>query len=241
MLIIAHRGASGYAPENTIAAINLAIKQGCDGIEMDVQLTQDGEVVVYHDWTVDRTTNGTGEIKDLTLEEIRKLDAGSWFSHEFIGEKVPTLEEVLKYIPKTLLLNVEIKSKSFDERGLEDKVADILKKHDRIEHTVVSSFNHLCIQKISKINSDIKLGGLYEAHLLEACKYFESNNLNLYSLHPNNYYLNADLVKEAQDNGMKLYCWTVNDVKRARELQLLGVNGIITNYPDILNKSQFLD
>ena len=95
MLIIAHRGASGYAPENTLASMELAIKLGCDAIELDIHLTKDQQIVVCHDFTVDRTTNGRGEIENLTLEDIKKLDAGSWFSDEFKGEKIPTLEEVI--------------------------------------------------------------------------------------------------------------------------------------------------
>ncbi|SDK01923.1 glycerophosphodiester phosphodiesterase [Natronincola ferrireducens] len=234
MLIIAHRGASGYAPENTLAAMDLAMEQGCDGIEIDVQLTKDGVVVVHHDWSVDRTTNGSGEIKDLTWKEIQKLDAGFWFSEEFTGEKVPTLDDVLKHLPKTLLLNVEVKSRSFDDRGLEKKVVELLEKHHRLENTVVSSFNHLCLQRIQLMNPQVKIGILYEAHLLEPCNYFKANDLNLYSFHPCHYYLTPDLVKKVQDNGMKIYSWTINDGERGKNLKALGIDGIITNYPDML-------
>lgn len=233
MLIIAHRGASGYAPENTIAAMDIAINQGCDGIELDVQLTKDEVVIVHHDWTFDRTTSGSGEVKDLTYEEIKTFDAGSWFSKDFKGEKVPTLEDVVRHLPKDLLLNVEIKSRSFDSRGLEKKVVEILEKNERIENTIISSFNHTCLKKVQELNPEIKLGILYEAHMLNPINYFDSTDLNLYSVHPCNYYLIEDFVKEIHHRGMKIYTWTVNDEKSKQRLENLGVEGIITNYPDL--------
>ncbi|MCC5911378.1 MAG: glycerophosphodiester phosphodiesterase [Clostridiaceae bacterium] len=234
MLIIAHRGASGYAPENTIAAMDLAIKQGCDGIEMDVQLTKDRHVVVCHDWTVDRTTDGTGEIRNLTLEEIEKLDTGSWFSEKFAGEKIPTLEEVINFVPDSLLLNIEIKMQSFDDRDIEKKVMELLEKYNRMDNTIVSSFNHLYLQKIKRLNAKVKIGSLYEAYLLNPCDYFKRNGLDLYSFHSSSYYINYEMVKQLQDNNMKVYCWTVNDKEKANQLMDMGVDGIITNYPDIL-------
>lgn len=233
MLIIAHRGASGYAPENTIAAMNMAINQGCDGIELDVQLTKDEVVIVHHDWTFDRTTSGSGEVKDLTYEEIKSFDAGFWFSKDFEGEKVPTLEDVINTIPKDLFLNVELKARSFDSRGLEKKVVEILEKNRRIENTVVSSFNHECLKKVQDLNSDIKLGLLYEAHMLNPVEYFESTGLNLYSIHPCNYYLVEELANSIHKKNMKIYTWTVNDENTKVRLEKLGIEGIITNYPDL--------
>ncbi|ABR46788.1 Glycerophosphodiester phosphodiesterase [Alkaliphilus metalliredigens QYMF] len=234
MLMIAHRGASGDAPENTIAAMDLAIKQNCDGIEMDVQLTKDGQVIVCHDWTVDRTTNGTGEIRNLTVEEIKKLDAGSWFSEKFTGEKIPTLEEVINHVPHSLLLNIEIKIQAFDDRDIAKQVLVILEKYDRIENTIVSSFNHLQIQRIKKLKPAVKIGSLYEAYLLNPCDYFKQNDLNLYSFHACGYYINHEVIKELQDNHIKVYCWTINDKENANLLKDMGVDGIISNFPDML-------
>ncbi len=115
------QGASGYAPENTIAAFELGIRQGCHGFEFDVQLSRDGEPVVHHDWSVARTTGGSGEIRDLTFREIRTLDAGKWFSPEFRGQKIPALAEVLEVVPEAMLLNVELKSRASDCRDWRKK------------------------------------------------------------------------------------------------------------------------
>lgn len=234
MKIIAHRGASGLAPENTIAAMELAIKQGCHGIETDLQLTKDGEVVVFHDWSVERTTNGLGEIKDLTLSQILELDAGSWFSEEFKGEKIPTLVDLLNIVPKGLLLNLEIKSQSHDDRGIEEKVVRILEKYNRIENIIISSFNHMCLERVQKINKQIKLGILYEAHFIDPLNFIKSNQLDIYSIHSCSHYTNKDLIQTAHDNNMKVYSWTVNDIKIAERLEEYQIDGIITNYPNLL-------
>lgn len=236
MLIIAHRGASGYAPENTLAAMKLAVEQNCDGIEMDVQLTKDGHVVVHHDWTVDRTTNGTGAIKDLTLEEIRSLDAGVWFSDKYRGEKVPTLEEVFIEMPKNLMLNVELKAVSLDNRDLEAKVVELLEKYDRMDATIISSFNHLCLKRIREISPKVKIAVLYEAHMFNPYQYLEANNFDSYSLHPCHYYTTSELVQELHGKNIKVYTWTVNETSKAELLRAMGVDGIITNYPDMLSK-----
>ncbi|MGL4971324.1 MAG: glycerophosphodiester phosphodiesterase family protein, partial [Cetobacterium sp.] len=119
MYILAHRGASGTAPENTIAAFKKAIIDGCDGFEFDVQQTKDGKLVVFHDWTLERTSNGKGYVREHTLDELKELDAGSWFGEEFKGEKIPTLEETLDLIPDNMLINIELKEEYSKERGSE--------------------------------------------------------------------------------------------------------------------------
>ncbi|NLU10065.1 MAG: glycerophosphodiester phosphodiesterase [Tepidanaerobacter acetatoxydans] len=237
MLVIAHRGASGYAPENTLAAIELALEQKCDGIEIDVQLTKDYEVIVHHDWNVERTTNGKGEIRDLTLQEIKQLDAGSWFDEKFKGEKILLLEEILETVPKSILLNIEMKSKATDERELEKKVAGILKKYDRIDNTIISSFNHYSINKIKELLPEIKTGILYEADMIRPVDYVLSNFKEIYSLHPCNDYVGEKFVKMVKEANLKIYTWTVNDIFTAGLLSKLGIDGIITNYPDIMKKS----
>lgn len=240
MLIIAHRGASGYAPENTLAAVKLALEQKCDGIEIDVQLTKDNEIVVCHDWDVDRTTDGTGKIKDLTLKEIKKLDAGSWFDKRFKGEKIPLLEEVLQLVPNSIFLNIEIKAKATDERGLEKKVADILRKYDRINNTVISSFNHYSLKRAKEVLPDIKIGILYEAYIIKPVEYILDNFEDMYSLHPCCDYVGEEFVKVVKESNLKIYVWTVNDTSTADWLNKLGIEGIITNYPDIMQKGNFL-
>ena len=232
MLVLGHRGASGYAPENTLAAFELGIQQGCHGFEFDVQLSRDGEPVIHHDWSVERTTDGTGDIRDLTFREIRNLDAGKWFSSEFRGQKIPARGEVLELIPGKMLLNVELKSRASDGPGLEEKVIAALREHGRLEKTIISSFNHLSLKRVREIDPSIRLGLLYEALQLHPFDYLEKLKLGLYSIHPLHDYVSPSLVREAHDRGLKMACWTVNTTERARELMKDGVDMIITNYPD---------
>ena len=240
MLIIAHRGASGYAPENTLAAMDVAIRQGCDAIECDVQMTRDGYPVVCHDWTVDRTTNGTGAVEHLTLEEIRKFDAGSWFSKAFAGEKIPTLEEVMTYVPDTMLLNIEIKNKFVVSRDIEKKVVDLLIKYNRIDRTIVSSFNHLCLHRIKSLNRKIKIAVLLKVRLFEPWEYLEQSGLYVHSFHPRSDCVTPAMVRELQARGVKVYCWTINELERAKHLEKMGVDGIITDFPAMLMDNEEL-
>lgn len=232
MLILGHRGASGYAPENTIAAFELGIAQGCHGFEFDVQLSRDREPVVHHDWSVARTTGGTGDIRDLTFRELRALDAGRWFAPEFEGQKIPALAEVLEAIPRGMLLNVELKSRASDGPGLEERTIAVLREHGRLEDTILSSFNHRSLERARKIAPDVRLGMLYEALLLRPFDYIEGLELDLFSIHLLHDYIDAGLVTEAHGRGLKVACWTVNEAERARELMQWGVDMIITNYPD---------
>lgn len=235
MKIIGHRGAAGYAPENTLASLDLAYKQGCHGIEFDVQLTKDHELVVIHDWSVDRTTNGTGQIKDLTLKEIRSLDAGAWFSPDYKGEGVPTLKEVFEHFPKSFFLNVEIKIQGFDDRPIEEEVLRVIEAFDRKENTVVSSFNNHRLAKLKKISEGIDLALMYEGYLSEF-PLKDPKAQGIKSFHPSKDYISKELVEEGKRKGLAIYTWTVNDLTFAQGLQDMGVDGIITNYP-----SYFID
>jgi glycerophosphoryl diester phosphodiesterase len=234
MFIIAHRGASGYAPENTLASINLAIEMGCDAIEFDVQLTSDEQLVVCHDFTVDRTTNGLGEIKNLTLVDIKKLDAGSWFSEKFAGEQIPTLEEVLNLVPNDLFLHIEIKKTSTDDRNIEKKLNDYLIKYNRISSSLISSFCHSSVRELKRYNSQVSIGMAVEADLIEPIKYIENNDLLLYSFHPCYDYVSPNMIKQFHEHNIKINCWTVNDKEVAIALKEMGVDSIFTNFPDIL-------
>lgn len=234
MFVIAHRGASGYAPENTMAAFKMALKEEIYGIEFDVQMTKDGEIIVCHDYTVDRTTNGTGHIKNLTLKEIKELDAGSWFDRKFEREKIPTLEEVLNIVPEEVLINIEIKNLAAERRPIEQKVIDILIKNNRIKDAIISSFDHLSLKTIREINKDVKIGVLLYAYLLDPWGYIKKHNFDAHSIHPAEEYLNTDFVKKAHENGYKVYSYTVNDLETANELKKMGVEAIISDYPDVI-------
>ncbi len=163
VLNIAHRGLETQAPENTIIAFKMAIGEGADGFELDVQLTKDGKVAVIHDLTVDRTTNGSGRVKDKTLQELKQLDAGSWFNALFAGEQIPTLEEVLDKLPKSAVLDIELKDSGISPR-LPKKVTDIIKKKGVAHRVMVASYNPLALWYAKRFCPGLKtkMIGLYE-------------------------------------------------------------------------------
>lgn len=158
-VIIGHRGAAALAPENTLSSFKAAFEVGAEVVEMDVQRTKDGHLVIMHDDTVDRTTNGHGSIKDLTLEEIKKLDAGAWFSDKFKGEKVPTFEEVVSWAKGKVKLDIEIK-KSLQYPGIEKEIIEILKKNDFEKNVLITSFDRTCIQNVNNLSPSIETGVL---------------------------------------------------------------------------------
>ena len=231
MKIIAHRGLSGKAPENTSIAMRMAIETGCDGIETDLQLTKDKEVVVFHDWDVSRTTGGKGNIRDLTFDELSKLDNGSWFGNKFKGERIIKLEELLDIVPDNITLNLELKSIAGDFRGLEEEVIKILNSKNRKDNIIISSFNHKVLKNIRDLDKNIKIGILYEGYFLNLASYIKNLNLDIYSVHPAFNYVSKQLVDEVQNLGLDIYTWTVNNKDTAVRLEEYGVNGIITNYP----------
>jgi glycerophosphoryl diester phosphodiesterase len=228
-MIIAHRGAKGMAPENTLAAFRLGLEQGCEGIELDIHLTADGEIVVCHDETLDRTTDGKGRIRDKTLQEIKKYDAGSWHSDAFRGEKVPTLGEVFDLIPDSIMVNVEVKQPYGGQ--IEDKLVDFLRRRDLLERVVVSSFDHKCVRRIKLLEPKTKIGLLYQSRLLDPAAYAQSFDVEVYSLHPYFRLIDAEDVAKAVSLGYRVYPYTANDEHDLQELIDYGVSGIITDYP----------
>ena len=168
MKIFAHRGASGYAPENTLSAIKKAIEMKADGIEIDIQLTKDGKIVVIHDWKVDRTTTGRGFVYELDFDYIRSLDAGQWYTKDFIGEVVPTLEEVLDILPNDMMLNIEIKDTARKHSNIEEKMLEVLKKYpEKFDNIVVSSFHHDKIKRLQELEPKLKLALLTDSEFIE--------------------------------------------------------------------------
>ncbi|WP_377890652.1 glycerophosphodiester phosphodiesterase [Alkalihalobacillus sp. R86527] len=234
-LTIAHRGASGYAPENTMAAFEKAVDMKSDVFELDVQLSQDGELVVIHDTSVDRTTNGSGKVKDHTLAELRDLDAGSWFGEAFTGERIPTLGEVLdEYRGKSGIL-IEIKSPSLYPE-IEQKVADELKERNMHKPNnnkiIVQSFDHDSVQTFHNILPSVPVGvlvynpaDLTDQSLEDFSRYAEYVN-------PSKGLVDKDLVKSIHDYDMDIHPWTARDHESVEALEEAGVDGIITDYPD---------
>jgi len=240
MVNIAHRGASGHAPENTIAAFDKAFEMKADYIEIDVQMTSDGRLVAIHDTTIDRTTNGTGSVGDYTLEELRQLDAGSWFGEKFAGEQIPTFEEILDRYRGKIGILIELKSPELYP-GVEEKVADALIERNmhkpNNKKIIIQSFNHASVQKSKEHVPNIPHGVLTglswadvtDEQLTEFAAYADFFN-------PNMNIVTHELVGKVQDKGMKMYPYTVRTQEQADNLFELGVDGIITDFPEYVYK-----
>ncbi|MDR6548981.1 glycerophosphodiester phosphodiesterase family protein [Paenibacillus qinlingensis] len=228
-IVIGHRGAAGEAPENTIASFALAFEQGAEGIELDVQITNDGEVVVCHDLTLDRTTNGSGLICEKSWEELKTLDAGFWFSEAFTGERIPHLRQVYELVPRGHLINVEIKHAY--EGKMEKALLALLDELDRWEDTVISSFDHKLMLRIKQDQPKAKVGLLYAGNLLDHAAYAGQFGVEVNSLHPYQHSINEADIAAAAAAGLAVYPYTVNEVADYKRLISAGVTGIITDYP----------
>jgi len=231
-LIIAHRGASQYAPENTVASFRKAMEMGAHGMEIDVQLSSDGYPVVIHDERVDRTSNGKGWVKDMTLCELKSLDFGSWFSPEFEGQQIPTLEEVLHLLSGWEgILNIEIKSGPVFYPGIEGIVLEQVRKHQVSECIIISSFNHYSLVEVKRMDPGIKTGVLYMSGLYEPWEY--ARRLGASAIHPSFYNIVPEILKGCRENGIDVNTFTVDQPEHIKNAALLGVDGIITNVPDV--------
>lgn len=229
-LILAHRGASTHAPENTLAAFRLAAEAGADGIELDVHLSRDGEVVVIHDEQVDRTTNGRGRVHDMTLAELKALDAGAWFSPRFSGERIPTLAEVLEAVgPAFRLINVELKSGRVLYPGLEAKVIETLRRFGLLERCILSSFNHFSLRLVKQIEPRARTGVLYVEGLVDPWVY--ARHVPADAIHPPHYAVFPELVAGAHAAGVAVNTWTVDAPEDVRRVVACGVDAVITNDP----------
>jgi glycerophosphoryl diester phosphodiesterase len=234
-LILAHRGASHAAPENTMAAFRLAAEMGTDGIELDVQLCKDGEAVIIHNHTVDETTDGGGRIKDLTLAELRELDAGAWFAPEFAAERIPTLAQVLHELGPRMVLNIELKTGTLFSDGLEAEVVRLVEDTNLVHQVIISSFNPLALWRIRRLNRFISTGLLYAP---DQPRYLRDRWLQALvrpnALHPRWDMLDQEDVTAAHRQGLKVNPWTCNDPDAMLRLVGWGVDAIITSRPDLL-------
>ena len=230
-MILAHRGASAYAPENTLEAFRLALEMGADGFELDVHLSKDGHLVVIHDESVNRTTNGTGEVRDLTLAELKALDACNG-KEAYRGAKIPTLEEVFELIKDTHhIVNVELKTDNYPYPGLEEQCLELVARMGLEDRVIYSSFNHFTLMKMRQLKPDAKLGMLFGDVMVRPWEYAERLNVNY--LHPMKLNIwTPDFTKDAGEAGYGVNVWTVNDEKTMVLCHAVGA-GIITNYPDV--------
>lgn len=236
-IVIAHRGASAYAPENTIAAFKKAVEMGFDLIENDVRRTKDGVIVVSHDGSLDRCTDGTGQIADLTLDEVKAVSAGLKFGPEYKDERIPTLEEALNAVPAHVGYCIELKVP-----GLAEDVVRLVERMDRVDRTVIFAFDgsngpivkaadrlipflHLvggpAEEKIARVPKIVDDALIYRADMIGVAEDI----------------LTPELVTAARRKGLSVWVWTVDDFERARECVLTGVDGIISNKPDIARQA----
>lgn len=229
----AHRGASAYAPENTIAAFRLAVEMGADGVELDVHESSDGKLMVIHDETVDRTSNGTGRVVDMTCEELKKLDFSNGFE-KYDGARIPTLKEVYGLLKNTeLTINVEIKCDVVVYWGIWDKLVELENEMGMNGRIHYSSFNHYVLMELRRIKPEATIGLLYSCGLVDPWLYAE--HLHAEAIHPH-YLLPLQapgLIEGCAQAGIAINPWTVNDVDAMKTLADKGINAIITNTPDV--------
>ncbi|SHK62681.1 glycerophosphoryl diester phosphodiesterase [Hespellia stercorisuis DSM 15480] len=230
--IFAHRGASHYAPENTIEAFSLAKEQGADGVELDVQLTKDGQVVVIHDETIDRVSDGSGFVKDHTLEELKTF---SFHNHmeQFRGAKIPTLKEVLELLkPFGMKVNIELKTGIYWYPGIEEKTLKIVQDCGMESRVIYSSFNHYSIQRVRELKPEAETAYLFGDVMLQVEEYAKKTGVK--GLHPALYHVKmAEFLREYLESGLAVRVWTVNEPEDMKLLMDAGVTALITNKPDV--------
>ena len=226
-VVIAHRGASGTRPENTLCAFRRAAELGAPMVELDVQLTRDGEVVVIHDLTLERTTDGSGPVRHRSLAEIRRLDAGSWFGPSFRGERIPTLAEVLDAIP--LDVNVELKPCGAD--GLEPRALAIVEAAGALDRVVFSSFDPGALERLRACSVRATLAVLWEYDPIpEAVR--RAERVDARALHLRKEAVSPDALRAAAVAGLPVRVWTVNAPAEFTRLAAAGVSGIFTDHPE---------
>jgi glycerophosphoryl diester phosphodiesterase len=230
--VIAHRGFSGAAPENTLAAIRAAIEIGADMAEIDVTLSADGRVVVIHDDTVDRTTDGRGAVSGHTLAELQRLDAGAWYAPQFAGERLPTLDEVLAEVEGRILLNVEIKAEAV-ERGIVRTVAAIVRDRGMNDTVIVSSFSPAALEQMRDIAPEIRTGVLFNPEFhqgLDAADIVTGLGASAFNIKRAR--LTRAMSRQCRDAGIPVAVYTVNSPRRLRRLIKRGVHAVFTDHPD---------
>lgn len=227
-VVMAHRGASAAAPENTLIAYKKAIEMGAGWAELDVRQAKDGAIVLMHDKTVHRTTGVKGFVWDLTLKELKQLEAGSWFGEEFRGEPIPTLEEVIRLAKGRIKLNIEVKI-SENEPGIAERVVDIIRSENFSKDCIITSFDMETVKRFKAIAPDLTTGIIFDKEYRQDV--FEGN----WEILSGNYELVDDtFMRLARKSGKKTYAWTVNEREEMLRLIGLEVDGIITDKPDLI-------
>ena len=229
---IAHRGFSGKYPENTMLAFRKALEAGAEGIEFDVHMTKDDQLVIIHDELLDRTTDGTGLVRDYTLEELRRLDASAGFRGVFGKNPIPTLEEYYELIKDwEILTNIELKTGVIWYPGIEEKVLKVIDHYGRRKDTIISSFNHFSILRMKELAPDIVCGFLEESRIIAPAEYCKKHKVQCW--HPLCYDMTEDVVGELKAERIMINAWTVNRREDMEDMLKKGIDGVITNFPDL--------
>ena len=229
-LIWGHRGASGHAPENTLPAFKMAADMGADGVELDIQMTSDGVIVVCHDETIDRTSSGAGWLKDFTFDQLRRLDFSNG-NGAYEGTKIPSMEEVLDLLDSTgLTINIELKTGIIFYDRIEEKILELVKRKGWEDRVIYSSFNHYTVRRIKELDPAAKVGLLYADGPIDMPGY--GHRLGADALHPAFYNLQyPQFMEDSRRYGLDINVWTVNSEKELLACREYGVNAVITNYP----------
>ncbi len=234
-LIFAHRGARDVAPENTLAAFQAALEADADGVELDVTCCATGEIVIMHDDTVDRTTDGASRVADLSFSALRALDAGAWFGPAFAGQRVPTLEEALTLCAGRLRVNIEIKRharRAPGGEGIEARIAEMVRARGLQEQVIISSFDPLILARMRRAAPELPLGLLYDDKSPPpVVRHASLALLKLDALHPRYNIVDEAFMRRARRRGWRVNVWTVNEPDAMRAMIALGVDAIITDHP----------
>lgn len=239
-LVIGHRGAMGYAPENTLLSFEEAIRRGADLIEMDVQLTADNEVVVMHDTSVDRTTDGTGLVRDLPLKKIKSFDAGAWFGPDCAKQYVPSLSEVIDRFRKRMStkqhlvgLIVELKTLRGSGGSLADAVVALLQREDFLDRCCIISFDAVALQEVRAAHKSVPTGLLFSEDTEEG-RLVQAKAIGAQAIFPRKTWVSAQGVVAAHKAGLAVSTWTANTKNEMKRMVTCGVDAIATNFPDRL-------
>lgn len=233
MKVIAHRGYSGQYPENTMLAYEKAVDAGCDEIEIDVQCSRDGVLVILHDENVEKITNGKGYIKDLTYEELRQFNVAAKYGDVHGFNPIPSLEEYLYWAcTKEITTNIELKNRKYYYPGLEERTLELVKRYGLTERVMFSSFNHVSLLKCKQLAPSIECGILVSKPEIWNAGYF-AREFQLECYHPDILSLTKETVENCKENGIRVNVWTINGMDELQKIHQWGCDGVITNYPDI--------
>ncbi len=242
--VISHRGANKYAPQNTLPAFEKSVKIGIDGIETDVHLSKDGKLVICHNYTIDETSNGKGKISDMTLDELKSYDFGSYFSPKYKDTRIPTVDEFLSFVETTdiSVLNIELKSPEQKGTAIVYETLKAVKEHGLFEKLIISSFDPTLLIEAKLIDKSVKTGLLYGPNQKSTYRnrlvtrpIEFAKTIGVDAIHPIYIFVDEKIVKSAHEAGIMVNPWTVDSVGRIEKMIRFGVDGIITNFPDVVS------